>query len=519
MAQLRYSISLKDSIFQPDVENTPRTVINPAKGEVPEPIRTMFCENVVPTEYGYMSIVPVDAIPAKVTSPQEFKTIREANGDEGNRVYLGFANLGSAIVTIYVIKPGESAWTLLSGVAVPPSPGTGFESNDITVATVNAVSYTMIRQSLCYVYDESAASIVSTTLTGLTLSTILGLVASSGYLIAFSATAVAWSSTIDPTDFVPSTVTGAGGGKIAEARGAILAAVSTDKGFLLYTEGNVISATYTGNSAFPFKFKEVAGSAGVEGLDQTAFDTNSDIAFSYSNTGLQAINATKANIVLPELGVQLSNNVIESYNTTTGQFTDLALNKIHKKLRYIGNRYLVLSYGLSETAYTTALVYDTTLNRMGRFLISHVDVIDLLGTFELSPVANSIAFLNALGKLTYASFSSPELQSEGSLILGQLQDRHGKLLTIQSIEVQNTGYIDALSALGNLEVKVMSSFDGSVFTLTDGTLESTGTDLTLPQRNTKKFNFRATGINHSIILKGTFRASTLLVTYTIDGNR
>ena len=53
------------------------------------------------------------------------------------------------------------------------------------------------------------------------MAQVVGITQSTGYMIAWTKNTVAWSSTIDPTDFVPDSLTGAGGGGVEEVKGAI----------------------------------------------------------------------------------------------------------------------------------------------------------------------------------------------------------------------------------------------------------------------------------------------------------
>lgn len=75
--------------------------------------------------------------------------------------------------------------------------------------------------------------------------------------------AIAWSSLIDPTDFTPSLVTGAGGGAVQGAKGDIVCCVSHTIGLVIYTNQNAVAAPTSGNARYPFNFRELVASGGI----------------------------------------------------------------------------------------------------------------------------------------------------------------------------------------------------------------------------------------------------------------
>lgn len=70
---------------------------------------------------------------------------------------------------------------------------------------------------------------------------------------------VAWSSVLDPTDFIPSLITGAGAGQIEGAQGETIAAIAIQGGIIFLNATNATSALYQSNGRYPFMFNTIVG--------------------------------------------------------------------------------------------------------------------------------------------------------------------------------------------------------------------------------------------------------------------
>jgi len=505
MAQQFYTIDLQDTVFPMLSEQQTRTIIgstageSPAKGDKPY---VAYCHNVMPSQYGFDSISFNTAIPAAESLPDglEFSDVRVAYGDEQSRVYLAWDTEGNVYSTADVF----TAWIPLPAT-VPATGGASFDPESVTIGTVNGISYIFYAGIGAFNYDESAAVLVAVTLTGLSIPDTLGVVGSSGYLIAYTNLAVAWSSTIDPTDFIPSTVTGSGGGNVAGTQGAILFILANSLGFLAYTSANTIAGTYTGNTQFPFKFRQVDDSNGGINLDLVAYENTAQAQFIFSKGGLQTITSTRATNILPEVTDFLAGRVFEDYNETTKQYevTNLPITEtMIKKIKLVASRYLVISYG--TTSFTHALVFDIALQKLGKLRIDHVDVFEYIGQqTEISK--DSIAFVLSTGEVQVVDFSASG-DSPGVLILGKLQFVRTRLINLLEVQVENVNTSSTLS------VSSQASLDGKNFTSVDGGLISSAT-------NIRKYAFRSTAKNHSIVFIGKFNIVTALVTFTTDGRR
>jgi hypothetical protein len=510
MVQRDFTLPLKEATFPMVSLDQSRTIMGGSDrntGAIEAP-SVAYMHNVIPTISGLSSIGYIFAVGPAVIPTSKFTEVRIVYGDEGLRHYFGFTSDNR----IHTLAPGTVNWTLL------PTTITYISTtlNDRTVGTVNGVSYIYYHKTACYVYDESASDVVLTALTGLTAANILGVVGSHGYLIAYTENTLAWSSTIDPTDFTPSPVTGAGGGSPQELGGEISFILSNDKGILIYTESNVVAGIYTGNKQYPFKFTEVASSRGNYTMDHVAHEANATAQFSYSMAGLHALTSQRAELILPDVTDFLAGKVLEDYDEVGNTFTYASFIDpitfdgitMKKKLRLIGSRYLVISYGVTE--FTHALVYDITLKRMGKLRITHVDCFEYTGeqVFSTSEeqTRESIAFLADIGTIRLADFNNnPLVGSSGVVILGKLQYTRNRLITLQELELEATISTPTVTAKASLDGKTTSSNIAGV--------ASYGAD------GVTKYTFRATALNFSIAILGAFKLNTAFIKYTLNGRR
>jgi len=504
MAQQLYSISLDTPIFPMLSEQQTRTIIGSTAGEAPAKDQRpglAYCHNVMPSKEGFDSVAYLPTIPAAGDLPAglSFSDIRIAYGDAASRIHLAWDSEGN----VYALPLNATAW-----VTVPPTfpltGGSGFSIEDITIGTVNGVSHIFYSGIGSFTYNETTDSLDAETLTGLAIADILGVMASSGYLVAYTKQAIAWSSTIDPTDFVPSEVTGAGGGNVADLAGAILFGTTNTLGLLLYTSANTVAGTYTGNAQFPFKFREVKSSKGGLGLDLVAYQTNADEQFVYSKAGLQSITSQRAELILPEVTDFLAGKRFEDFDEVALDYvrTDLTATML-KKIKYIGSRYLVISYGISS--FTHALVFDIGLKKLGKLKLDHVDVFEYINA-QTEIAKESIAMVAADGSVSVVDFSTSAVSS-GVVILGKLQASRTRLLTLQKVEVENVDISASLDLYSRASLKGKEASS----TIKGGVISSS--------ENLRDFSFRLTAVNHSLLFIGKYNLVTVQVTYTSAGRR
>ena len=520
MAQKYHKINLQNTKFPMLSEEQTRTIIGTAAGAEEslsnERPAIQYCHNIMPSEYGLDSVGFTSVVLAPTDSAfvADVDDTRIIYGSRGSRIYLTWDRVGN----IYALLPLATAWLTL------PPIGNGikrkdFTANSVTIGTVNGVSYIHFANIQTFIYNESNDSLLEVELLGLDIADVIGVVASSGYLIAYTTTALAWSSTIDPTDFIPDQVTGAGGGNVDGTEGEIQFCLSNSLGILIYTFANVVAGTYTGNVLYPFKFRPVDDSKGGITLDRVAYEANATEQFAYTKGGLQAITSNKASNILPEVTDFLSGKRFEDFDEETNEYIHVNLPVQYtmlKKIKYIASRYLVISYGLPSTVkypggirasgnFTHALVYDTALNKLGKLKLEHSDVFEYVG--EQTEIAKeTVAFLLPSGEVK-TLHSSVLLDSYGVLILGKLQEVRERMVQLLAVELEN------IPLGSDVECIDMAALKGKKdITLYPGYL---GTK----EGNYAEYLFRNTAKNHTLLLKGRFNLVTVLVRYALAGRR
>lgn len=513
MAQQFFKMDVRDVKFPLLAEQQTRTIIEIVRAEAPtaqDKVGIQYCHNVMPTEEGLESVGFIEAVVPSPDLPAEedFDDTRiiyaedtSTGGDRrGERLTMAWDTAGN----VYILVDFLASWLKL---ASSPTVLPGFTTNDVTIGTVDGVSFIYYKNQTCYVFDFDTLLLEEVLLDGLNLALTLGVVGSSGYLVAYTKLDLAWSSTLDPTDFIPSTVTGAGGGKIAGAQGNVLFAVSNTLGILLYTFANVISATYTGNVQFPFKFRPIKDAKGGINLDRVAYEPDTSGVFTYSKAGLQEVKSTGATTILPEVTDFLAGGRFDVYDTTLQEYVTTVVpttTTVDKKVKYIASRYLVISHGID--GFSFALIYDLALNRLGKIKLDHVDVFDYVGGSKQNEVSKqSIAFLLADGSVKLLNFSVDAI-SDGVLIMAKLQATRTRLFTLLGVETEN------VLEGSTFTVGSLVSLDGKNGVYTPGTPSLTA-------ENIREDVFKNTGKNHSIVYEGQFNINTALIRYTINGRR
>lgn len=515
MAQSFFKIDIKSEKFPLLAEKQTRTIMEIVRAETPtkdDLVGIQYCHNVMPTLEGMQSVGFITAVVDSPDVGAEFfhdtRTVYAQDSEalhprRGERLTMAWDTAGD----VYVLIDFISSWLKL---ASSPVVGPNFSGNDITIGTVDGVSYIFYSEQTCYVFDITTLLLVETPLTGLTLDEVLGVVGSSGYLIAYSKNAIAWSSTVTPTDFAPG-IGGAGGGNVAGIQGNIIFGISNTLGILLFTEANCISATYTGNSDFPFKFRPIADAKGGVNLDRVAYEPDTNDIFAYTKAGLQQVNATKADTILPEVTDFLAGGRFDFFNVITQEYTTVSVppaTTIRKKVKYIASRYLVISYdlGTGTGTFTFALIYDLALNRLGKIFLEHVDVFDYVGGSQQDEVSKqSIAFLTNKGEVLLVDFNV-ETPATGVLILGKVGISRTRMMSLLGVTTENV-LEGAAFTVGSLV-----ALDGKNGVYVEGTLSST-------EPNQREHKFKNVGKNHSIVYEGQFNINTALVRYTVNGRR
>lgn len=494
MAQREYKVNLKASGFPMLSRKQERTYMT-AKTDTGNYSQsdgqgTTYCHNVMPTIEGYMS---VGFISRTTTIAATIADVRYVNGDERNGYYLAWSTTGQ----VYKNVVGSGTWI----VVTTPGALAGLYGSVVTTGTVNGITYIFYSGVGCYKFDESTNALVAVTLSGLTIANILGVCDASGYLIAYTESAISWSSTVDPTDFVPSAITGAGGGNVGELKGKILFILPQSLGLFIYADQNIIIATYTGNVQYPFKLRELPESKGGVSADLVAYEANSTSQFAFTKAGFQELTTQAAKTIMPGITDYLSGKVFEDFNETTFEYELTSLSSaMQKKLTYIASRYIVISYGV--TSYTHAIIYDTALDRLGKIKFDHVDVIDYVSA-QVEVAKESIGFVTSAGVISTVDFSENNTGT-GVLILGKLQYHISRSITLHGAEVEN------ISSGASFSLSTRAALAGKTEEVVAGTLAYS-------EETLRKFRFRSYALHHSLQLIGRFNISSIIISYAPTG--
>lgn len=507
MSQITYRGNLSAASFPFISENFGRSIIVPqydnnfnrqtqSSEDVDKDIgipQAYYMHNCMPHPQGLQSIGYTPLLSGGLANFQGIAIIRDS-GD--NKVFVGMGNDGKIYVS------GGGAWvlkiTVLAGAL-------------ITFAFVSGVTYMYVAGQGCFKYDFGSAAFVPVVLVGLVpvgAGQTIGICASAGYMIAWNATAVAWSSTTDPTDFVTSLITGAGGGSVEGAKGAVNFCVAHLLGFIVYTSANAVAALFSGNARFPYNFREIVASGGVASLDLIAYDANSGNHYAYTTSGMQLINTSQSQTAFPELTDFIAGKLFEDFNETTNTFvtTILTTTTMKKKINVIADRYLLISYGVSSL--THCLVYDLTQKRWGKLKTNHVSTFEYqipnTGITEIP--RQSIGFLTTDGSISVVDFSVNGVNQAGVLITGKYQFVRPRLLQMDEINLEN--------------IRVGAAFTLTLFTALDGKNYTQSTPyLDLSSGLFRRYKTRQIGINHSLLFKGAFEVCSLVLAFNITGKR
>jgi hypothetical protein len=472
-----------------------------------------YGHNILPASYGFQSVgydVIIPQLSPAVSTFTQTELLRSnaiSAGVNGPRFYFAPQPNG----THYTFVLGSTTWSAISN-SVPYTTGI-----QISYATLQGISYIYFQGIGCYKWNSATNTLVAVTLTSLNVATIIGITTYQGYMIAFDANGVFWSSTLDIdyttnlVDFTPSLITGASNIRPEGARGPITIVLPATFGLTVYTTANIVSAIYSGNSRYPFNFKEVVSSGGCSSSDLVTYDANTGNQYAYTTAGFQTVTATATQTIFPELTDFLAGQLFEDFDETTLAFSKQTLTTpMIKKVASIADRYLVVSYGISSL--THAIIYDMTLKRYGKLKITHTDCFEYqyLDPILADAPRKSIAFLKNDGSVFIANLSVTNELSKGVILLGKFQYVRSRLLTLEGMECQ---------VVGTNQTCVAYDF----VSMSGGTIESTTRyplyDQTPAGEQQRIYKCHKTGVNHSILLVGGFTLASIILVFHVAGRR
>jgi len=468
--------------------------------------QVLYVANCLPTEYGYASM---GYYGSKETCP--------------GTPYIAFP-VRSATQTATLIHTTEGYLYRLrrdsEGGEVSQFVYIGTYTGNATYALVAGVTYIYFSNNGCYEYNFSTNTLDPITLSGLTPSAIIGITSTGGYMLAWSTDSIAWSSLFDATDFVPSLDTGAGGGGVEGARGAITVCVSNSYGVYIFTAANCVSAQLSTNARYPFNFKEIVGSSGLDSVQEVSFEGNQNSAYGFTSAGFQQISHNGAKNIWTELYENALNTPKWNENSTiSGSLVSGVDGKITKaKIVSVASKYICVSIGARDADhYDQCWVYDLALDKWGRFVKDHYEV------FEDEHY--KIGFITLDKRYIYvdSAFATSEWEIEHDpayLAAGRYQMSRQRVTGLQEIDLENLYPVTLTDEAGHYvqidqypEVFVLPSLDGK-----SGSFVSTFRNVVVGEAFARYLT-RKTAVNHTILIKGHFNLNSILLTLTQGGGR
>lgn len=519
MAQTQYRINLAAKDFQFTINQWGRTVIlkqfdqnfsrqivsaqDPDK-DIGTP-QIYYCHNVMPSSGGFQSIGFFQNNPtAGVNGLGQIKTYQNPNGENG---YLAFQVVGGT-VNVYSCERGNGPFVFRQSLTWGAS---GF-SYKVTTAVINGSTYIYIPLVGCYQYSEASHTLTPTTLTGIDTTTTIGISDSFGYMLAFSAEFLAWSSTVDPTDFTPSLVTGAGGGAVQDIKTQIYVVTKNLYGVTIFSDQNAVAAIYSGNSRYPFNFKPIVGAGGCVDNELVGMDSESGNLYAWTTNGMQLVSIQQGQNVFPDLTNFLGGNLFEDIDdaTLTYSLTEITQGLLFKRLAVVSGRYLIISYGLSEL--THALVYDIGMKRWGKVKITHVNAFDLVygGRLPSDRARGALSFLGTDGSVNTVQFILNSLgsQSYGILVLGKYQHTRNRWMTLEQVAPET------ILGPNEASIYVIPTYDGKTWQPLVGLKARADSQAQAPI-----YDCRVSGLNLSLMFVGAFSLDSCILAYHPSGRR
>lgn len=504
------------------VEDTNYVITNAYSGEGADkdigiPLVT-YAENVMPAIYGFTSV------------SYKLQHINRPN-------YFGF----NQAITLRSSDETRAIFTPAAGENFVNN-GSGWQSYSFPAKTVGEASWAYIKQNtyICYkrngvyTYNFGLNTFTPVTFLGLNTSNVDGITSANSYTIAWNSDTVFWSSAINPADFIPSLSSGAGSQKVLALKGAIVACLPLNDGFIIYTTANAVAARYTQNIRFPWNFTEIPGSAGINRAEEVTHEANYEGHFAWTHSGLQLVTPQGAKNIFPEItdfltckrveewigetGMQSHQDVAPLWDSVSQEWETRKFGENHLveykllenpqiKLAFISSRYLAISYGYRiRGQYDYVIVYDFSLKRYGKLKFTHVDCFQYYNprSYDTNQKEN-FGFLTKLGAIYTLDFSSVRVD-DSVLLFGALRHTRGQDVYLLSADISNIKPNECrISALPSLDMRnYETAFVGSPV---------------LETRDYTCVHFNCIAQTYAIQLKGTFELVNFELTLKLQGRR
>lgn len=484
----------------------------------------IYMHNVVPVSHGLQSVDYDTALDNSCAGQSGFDTLINLQDYNGMNHFLSPAGGQN-----FVSSDGES-WspTQLASAARL--------SGDVSFAHVRQQTYVCYRNQGVFKYDPISKTLQPVPLSGINTSEIAGITYAQGQLIAYTDSAIYYSSFENPEDFTPSRRTGAGSAQIVEVRGLIVACLPHTGGFMVYSEENAVYARSTSDLAYPFTYEEVHGSAGITSIHHVASDSTFSQHFAWTKAGLLSIAQSEARPRFPELTDFLTCGYLEDYinnfdgeERTGTEFGEQNSRVVHEKcyspcpnnlikipytnplqikVNVVATRYLAISYGIGRL--THALLFDMALNRMGKLRIPHVDIFNYTKpeSAAFDSAKKNFGILQENGTIRVVNFQLHFPATDSVLMFGRLQLNRGLSTTLDTVKLAGFFSPDTPLALAdNLTIDGMTALeDINLLPFSDS-------------EQMKIYGARTTGSNHVLKISGTFSLTSIEADLQNGGNR
>jgi hypothetical protein len=469
--------------------NNVNSVLDNNPNNIPQ---ILFCENIIPNADGILSVAytagQISVFPGAGVADDAF-LLRD--GDVNTWYFCPAQGMN------YVSPNFGAPWVStnpIAGAPVVPTP-------QVSLAEINGVTYVAYANTALLRWETTGNfTDVSASLVGASVGGIRAICSSGNYLIlVYSDNSVKWSSLTDPLDFTPSAATGAGSQIPIDMKGPPSYVSSISGGFLVHCAENTVAAVYTQNVAQPWIFREVKNSGGLAfGLAGISRESSTGYIYQYSTYGLQQLDLRTAETIHPEITEFLSLSVLETFDTLTNLLTITKDYPFWLKIAFLAGRYLCVSYGSGENNYQYAFWYDTVLKRWGKLKIDHADLFSIGGTIYVLQRDGTVRGVGA----TTASSELFEISGTGVAIFGRYQLSRSAGICSQEVE------LEVLDGTQDVTVDVVVNYNGTSLSQIFSMLEYESVD------NYRKFQKQIEGQNLSYIIKGDFKLSTILYTFT-----
>jgi hypothetical protein len=211
---------------------------------------------------------------------------------------------------------------------------------------------------------------------------------------------------------------------------------------------------------------------------------------------------------MPELSDFLTGKRFEDMDSGTLLLTQQNLTSpLKKRIEFISGRFLIVSYGIHS--FTHSLVYDTALQRFGKLKLPHTSVIQygFLDADDADTPKKQIALVQSDGTVKTVEFAAGVISPDSVLLMGKFQYIRTRAVQLDAVEVESVDPADAL------EVYDLPSLDGK-------TLSAPVSGYLMPALGmSRRYHFRNSAMNHTVLIKGTFRLDSVQIAFNVHGTR